>query len=256
MSDDKVLVTRDGNMATVTVNRPDKLNCIDWEVARLLQEAFTELKSDEELRVVILTGSGDRAFVGGVDVNIFMEFNSQKAHQFITLLHSAMAAIRELPVPVIAAVNGYALGGGCELAAACDMRIASENAMFGMPEVKLGLPSVIEAALLPRLVGAGKAAELVLTGDMIDAHEAHRIGLANMVAPLDSLMDETRKKAKTIAANGPLSIKLQKELINVWLQGDLKTAVEAGINSFAYCFSTPEPGEGVAAFLAKREPEW
>jgi enoyl-CoA hydratase/carnithine racemase len=256
MAEEKVLVAGEGNISTVTVNRPDKLNCIDWEVARSLREAFEELRRYEELRAVILTGSGEKAFVGGVDVNIFLEFTPHKVREFITLLHSCMAAIRELPVPVIAAVNGYALGGGCELAAACDMRIAADNAMFGMPEVKLGLPSVIEGALLPRLVGAGKAAELVLMGEMIDAQEAHRIGLANRVVPSDRLMEEARGAVEVIAANGPLAIRLQKELINVWMQGDLKTAVEAGINAFAYCFTSSQPGEGAAAFLEKRVPEW
>ena len=256
MAPEKVLVQREGNIATVTVNRPEVLNCIDWETAGNLRDTFSGLKRDEELRAVILTGSGERAFVGGVDVNILPDFTPQTAREFITLLHSCMAAIRELPVPVVAAVNGFALGGGCELAAACDMRIASENAMFGMPEVKLGIPSVIEAALLPRLVGVGKAVELVLTGEMIDAGEAHRIGLAYSVAPSRLLMEEARRVAEVLAANGPLAMRLQKELINVWMQGDLKTAVEAGINSFAYCFTSPEPKEGVAAFLDKRDPRW
>ncbi len=258
MTQDKVLLEleKERHLATVTVNRPDKFNCLDWEVVGRLREVFTDLGKDEGLRAVILTGSGEKAFVGGVDVNIFTEFTPAKAREFITLLHMGMAAIRELPVPVIAAVNGYALGGGCELAAACDMRIASENAIFGMPEVKLGIPSVIEGALLPGLVGVGKAAELVLTGDMIDAHEAHRIGLANHVVPLQNLMDEARGKAEVIAGNGPLAMRLQKELINVWLQSDLKTAVEAGINSFAFSFTGPQPKEGVTAFLEKRTPRW
>jgi len=186
-------------------------------------------------------------------VRAMMDLDPQGAEKFITDLHRSFLAIRQSEKIVIASVNGFALGGGLEMVAACDLRIASERARFGMPEVKLGIPSVIEAAYLPRLVGLGRAAELIYTGEMIDAHEARRIGLINRV-PSEKLKESTRQIAQEVLRNGPTALVLQKKLIAQWMELSLSASIEAGIRVFRECYQTDEPKEGMKAFLEKREP--
>ena len=169
------IASQEGPIAKITINRPQALNTLTPELVLQLTGAIRDWSSKQDVRVIILTGSGDKAFVGGVDVHVFSDLDPDGAEQFITNLHRCFLAIRQSEKIIIAAVNGFALGGGLEMAAACDLRIASDRAQFGMPEVKVGLPSVIEAAYLPRLIGLGRAAEMVYMGDMIDAGEAERI---------------------------------------------------------------------------------
>ena len=251
-----VLVQKEVPIATITINRPEKLNTLTPELISSLTNAFREMEGDEDVRIIILTAAGDRAFVGGVDVHVFTGLDAAGAKGFITDLHRCCLAIRESSKIVIAAINGHALGGGLEMAAACDLRVSSERARFGMPEVKIGLPSVIEAAYLPRLIGLGRAAELVYVGDMIDAQEAQRIGLINRVVPHEQLMKSTQDLAQKVLENGPTAMRLQKKLVMKWMNLPFDASVEAGIMSFHDCFETPEPREGAMAFLEKRKPSW
>jgi enoyl-CoA hydratase/carnithine racemase len=249
-----VLVNQDGPVATITINRPEKLNTLTQELISLLTGAFREIEKRKDVRITILTAAGDRAFIGGVDVHVFTSLDAAGAERFITDLHHCCSAIRNSDKIVIAAINGHALGGGLEVAASCDLRVSSDRARFGMPEVKVGLPSVIEAAYLPRLIGLGRAAELVYLGDMIDAQEAQRIGLVNKVVPHAQLKEASLEMAGKILGNGPAAMKLQKKLVAKWMNLPFDGAVEAGILAFRDCFETPEPKEGATAFLEKRRP--
>jgi len=244
----------EGPVGTIIINRPQALNTLTEELILALKVAIERFSAQKEKRIIIITGSGDRSFVGGVDVRAMMDLDQEKAEKFITDLHQCFLAIRQSEKIVIASINGFALGGGLELIASCDLRVASERARFGMPEVKVGIPSVIEAAFLPRLIGLGRAAELVYTGEMIDAHEAERIGLINKVVPHEKLKEETQQIAEKILANGPTAILLQKKLLAQWMELSLSSAVEAGIKAFRECYKTKEPREGMQAFLEKRKP--
>jgi enoyl-CoA hydratase len=250
------IANQEGPIAKITINRPQALNTLTPELVLRLTEAIHDWSSKKDVRVMILTGSGDKAFVGGVDVHVFLDLDPDGAEQFITNLHRCFLAIRQSEKIIIAAVNGFALGGGLELAAACDLRIASDRAQFGMPEVKVGLPSVIEAAYLPRLIGLGRAAEMVYIGDMIDAGEAERIGLVNQVVPHEKLKEAALQMAQKVLANGPTAMVLQKKLVAQWGDLHLSAAVEAGIRSFREVFKTKEPHEGAKAFLEKRKPNF
>jgi len=203
------------------------------------------------LRVVVLSGAGQRAFVGGADINELAALDRDNARGFITLVHRCCDSCRRLPVPVIARIDGYALGAGLELAAACDLRVASEGSHFGMPEVRIGIPSVVEAALLPRLIGAGHTRNLVLTGDMIDAPTALAWGLVDAVAPPDRLDDAVERFASPILAGGPHAIRLQKKLVLDWEDMPSTAAsVRRGIDCFVDAFDTDEPHRMAVARLA------
>ena len=250
-----VLMQKEGAVATVTINRPE-LNVLTPELIQQLTDVIRQVNEDEDVRIVILTAAGDRAFVGGVDVHVFTGLDADEAARFITSLHKCFLALRESEKIVIAAINGHALGAGLEMVASCDLRVSSDRACFGMPEVKVGLPSVIEAAYLPRLIGLGRAAEMVYVGEMIDAHEAQRIGLVNRVVPHDQLRDATLALAEKLLQNGPTALGLQKQLVALWTRLPFDAAVEAGIRAFHACFETSEPREGALAFLEKRKPSW
>jgi enoyl-CoA hydratase len=200
---------------------------------------------------VILGGAGGRAFVGGADIDELATLDTESARDFITLVHRCCDGCRRLPVPVIARVDGYALGAGLELAAACDLRVASDRSMFGMPEVRIGIPSVVEAALLPQLVGYGRARQLLLTGEMIDAAEALAWGLIDRMAPPDRLDAEVARLAAPILASGPHAIRLQKALIRDWEELPTSAAVARGIDAFAEAYATDEPRRMAAARLAE-----
>jgi enoyl-CoA hydratase len=240
-------------VAVVTINRPAALNALNREVLDELAAAFAELKKNSDVACVVLTGSGSKAFVAGADITEMQALDAVSAEHFAKLGHTILNTIENFPKPVIAAVNGFALGGGCELAMACDIRIAAENARFGQPEVNLGvIPGFGGTLRLARLVGKGRAKELIFTGDMIDAQEAYRIGLANKVATAEELLAKARKMATKIASKGPVAVRLAKESVDNGLEMDLDRAgrFEAGL--FGLCFATADQKEGMQAFLEKR----
>ncbi|MBU2548760.1 MAG: enoyl-CoA hydratase/isomerase family protein [Proteobacteria bacterium] len=242
-----------GRVATVTIDNRDRLNAVDDELIAKATEAVARFQNDEELRVMVLAGYGERAFIGGVDINLLNALTSSTAEDFITRLHGLCQAIRDLPVPVIARVSGYCLGGGLEVAAACDLRVASSDSVFGMPEVKVGLPSVIEAALLPRLIGWGKTCELVYTGLNISADEALRTGLVERVVSPGELDKAADQWVEAILASGPRAIRLQKALLSRWETLPLGQAIEQGIKSFGQAYRTSEPQDQMRGFFERRK---
>lgn len=247
------LTLADARVARVTVDRPEKLNALNTDMMERLTAAFGALAQDDELRAVILAGAGDRAWIGGADIAEMAALTSPRmAAVFIHRLHAVMLSVRNLPVPVLAAIGGYCLGGGMELAAACDLRIASERANFGMPEVQVGLPSVIEASLLPGLMGRGRAARLVLTGEVIDARRALEWGFVEEVVAPEELDAAAERIVADICRAGPVAVQLQKQLMRYWEQVPPDTGAEESIETFGSAFETGEPGERLAGF-AKRE---
>ena len=252
MSFEHILVSRDGPITTLTINRPERSNALNTRVIVELRQAVEATREGPETRVIVVTGAGERSFVGGADIHELGQLDVLTGEQFIRTLHESLRALREHPVPVIAAVNGHALGAGLELVMSCDIAIASENAQLGMPEVKVGLPSVIECALMPGIIGLMRTRELLLTGDPIDAHEAHRIGLVNQVVPPAELPAAVKRMAERLMANGPRALFLQKELINRWLNLPMDEAIEAGVKSLASAFATDEPQRAMEAFWARR----
>jgi enoyl-CoA hydratase len=251
-----IIVDPKGPIVTITIDRPQFLNTLTHELILKLTETITHWGAREGIRIIILTGKGDKAFVGGVDVRAMMDLNPDGAERFITDLHRCFLAIRQAAPIVMASINGFALGGGMEMVAACDLRIASDTARFGMPEVRVGIPSVIEAALLPRLIGLGRAAELVYSGQMIGAVEAEQIGLIHKMVPQEALQEATLHWAEELLRNGPTAMILQKKLIAQWMELNLKDSITAGIRAFRECFQTREPNEGMKAFLEKRSPTY
>ena len=248
-----VRLEKDGAIAILTIDRPKALNALNYETLQELLSCFRQLEKEQEIGVVILTGSGERAFVAGADISYMQKLNGLQAAEFAGLGHAVMAAIEGLPQPVIAAVNGFALGGGCELALACDIRIAAENAKFGQPEVNLGvIPGFGGTQRLPRLVGKGRACELLYTGDIIGTEEAWRIGLVNKVVPMAQLMETCRTVAQKIIAKGPIAIRLCKETVNNGLEMDLDRANRYEAVQFGQCFASEDQKEGMLAFLEKR----
>lgn len=235
----------------ITMRRERRLNALDTAQTERLTAAFEGLADDRAVRAVVLTGTG-RGFIGGADIDELGELDETSGRRFISDLHRLITAIRRCPAPTIAAINGFCLGGGLEVAAACDLRVASDAARFGMPEVRVGLPSVIEAALLPRLVGWGKATEIVLTANQIDAEEAQRIGLVQKVVRADALNDAADAWLADLDAAGPEALRAQKALLRRWESEPLERAVAAGIQQFAEVCRTGEPVRMVAAFKAER----
>jgi enoyl-CoA hydratase/carnithine racemase len=245
-----------GCVARVVVDNQARLNILNSELTRQLTEAVNSLADTERLRLVILTGAGDRAFIGGADIHEMAALDKSGARAFISRLHSACVALRELPVPVIARISGFCLGAGLEIAASCDLRVAAASSTFGMPEVKVGIPSVIEAALLPRLIGWGKAAELIYTGESISASEALSCGLIERVVHLDQLDLAVERWTKSILDAGPQAIRLQKKLIRRWEGLPLDQAIEIGIESFASAYDSDEPQRLMQGFISRRrKPE-
>ena len=220
-----------------------------------MRDAFRELAADSTVRVAVLTGRG-RAFCAGMDVHVLAALDVTRAKALITGLHEAIQAVHAAPFPVVGAINGHALGAGFELAIACDLRVAARGATFGLPEVRVGVPSVIEAALLAPLVGPGRAAELLLCGESIGADEALAWGLVNRAVDPDELGGAVNAIVDRILAGAPAAIRLQKELMIRWRSTDLATAVEYGVNAFAVSYASPDAKEGLQAFLEKRSPRW
>jgi len=249
-----VRVERRGACAWVHLDRPP-LNLIVPEMIRSLTAVWAELREDPSLRAVVVTGRG-RATTAGMQLEFLETLDVGRAKAFITTLHEAIQAVHETPVPTVCMINGACLGGGFELAMACDMRTAASDALMGLPEVRVGVPSVIEAALLPRLIGPGRAAEHLFTGASITAAQALEWGLVNRVAPLADLERVTTELVDRVLQCGPAAVRLQKELIIRWRNTDLRTAVEYGVNAFAQAYATEEPREATRAFLEKRKPRF
>lgn len=240
-----------GHVARVTIDNAAKLNTLNRALMVEIVETVQRLEADAALRLVILSGAGQRAFVGGADITELAALDQDGAREFITLVHRCCDGFRRLAVPVIARIDGYALGAGLELAAACDLRVASERAMFGMPEVRVGIPSVVEAALLPLLIGYGRARRLLLTAETIGAAEALEWGLVDAVASPDKLDAAVEHFATAILAGGPRAMRLQKALILDWEDLSTSAAVARGIDAFADAYATDEPRRMAAARLAE-----
>jgi enoyl-CoA hydratase len=230
-----------GFVARVMIDRAAKLNALDRPLMAEIIEAMTGLADDPALRLVVVTGAGGRAFIGGADIDELGALDADSARGFITAVHVCCDAFRHLPVPAIARIDGYTLGAGLELAAACDFRIASDRSIFGMPEVRIGLPSVVEAALLPALIGPARTRKLLLTGDNIGAGEALAWGLVDEVVAGDQLDAAAERLAASILAAGPAAIRLQKSLILDWEEMHTAAAVDRGIDAFVEAFATDEP---------------
>lgn len=240
-------------IATITVNRPAALNALTLATLAELEGMVEEIVGSPDIRATVLTGAGTKAFVAGADIAAMQEMTPAQARDLALQAHRICAAIERSPKPFIAAVNGYALGGGCELAMACDIRLAAETAKFGQPEVNLGIiPGFGGTQRLPRLVGKGRALELILTGEMIDAREALRIGLVNRVVAPEDLLAEARLLAQKIAAKGLVALRLCKEAVGNGLEMDLTKGCAYESELFAYSFSTRDQKEGMGAFLEKR----
>jgi len=240
-----------GHIVRLTIDNAAKLNTLNRAVMVEIVEAIERLEADAALRLVILRGAGERAFVGGADIAELAGLDQDSARDFITLVHRCCDGFRRLAVPVIARIDGYALGAGLELAAACDLRVASDRAMFGMPEVRVGIPSVIEAALLPLLIGHGRARRLLLTGETIGAEEALAWGLIDAVAPPGQLDAAVERFAAAILAGGRHAIRLQKALILEWEELSTGAAVARGIDAFAEAYATDEPRRMAEARLVE-----
>ena len=240
-------------IAYVTINRPEKLNALNMEVMEELRTAFTAIKDDKEIRVAILTGAGEKAFVAGADIAELNKHNTVDAKEYTHKGQSVLDLIENLGKPVIACINGFALGGGCELAMACTMRIASENARLGQPEVKLGIMAGYGGTQrLPRLVGKGRAMQILLTADMINAAEAYRIGLVNEVVTATDLIKRAEEIAAKIIANAPLAVQYTMEAVNHGMNMTLDEGLYLEATLFGICCSTEDKNEGTKAFLEKR----
>ena len=241
-----------GRVARIVVDHQSRLNILNSRLITQLTSAVDSLRDDERLRALILTGAGDRAFIGGADINEMADLDVESARAFITRLHGACAALRNLPVPVIARISGHCLGAGLEIAASCDLRAASEHSTFGMPEVRVGIPSVIEAALLPRLIGWGNAARLIYTGETISAREAAGCGLLESVVPEEQLDANVNRWVEAILEAGPRAIRLQKALLRQWETLSLDESIERGIESFAEAYHSDEPRRLMRGFLERK----
>jgi enoyl-CoA hydratase len=257
MDYENIRLDKDGTLAVITVTREKQLNALSGAVVDELYSAVAELELDDTVRVVALTGAGGKAFVAGADIAEMQEMNPRQAQAFSQKGANLARAIEESPTPFIAAVNGFALGGGCELALACDFIYAAVGARFGQPEVKLGvIPGFGGTQRLARRVGVAKAKELVFTGDMVGAEEALRIGLVDAVVPPAELMDRVRETADKIAKNGPLAVAEAKRVIQDGLSMSLEHGIRLEQGAFSSLFATEDQREGMAAFLEKREPSF
>jgi len=248
-----IRVEREGAVATVTIDRQEALNALDQPTLTELRDRLAELAEDADVRVLVLTGAGERAFVAGADIKAMSAMDVAQAQAWGALGHETASLLETMPKPTIAAVNGFALGGGCELALACDVRYASTVAKLGQPEVSIGIiPGWGGTQRLPRVVGIGVAKELIMSGRLVDADEALRIGLVNAVFPPEELLAKSLELAQTFAAKSPLVLAAIKETTNKTFHGDLG-AEEA---AFAHLFGSEDQREGMAAFIEKREPRF
>lgn len=244
-----------GAVARLEVDNRTKLNTLDRALMRDFITQVNELGGREDLRALVVSGAGDEAFIGGASIPEMAVLDRDSAGGFITLVHETCDCLRQLPVPVIARIDGYALGAGLEVAASCDLRVASKRAKFGMPEVRVGLPSVVEAAIIPALIGFGRARELMMLGEIIDAEAALRWGLIERVVAPEALDGEVEKALASLFAAGPQAVRRQKALMRQWESLPLTQAVQAGIDAFARSFATDEPKRMMSDFLARRRDQ-
>jgi enoyl-CoA hydratase len=251
-----LLLERRGRIAIITINRPEKRNALNIKTREEGAALLAELDRDDSVGVVVITGAGDKAFIAGADIAEFAGRTAMMQRNVMTG-RSLFTAMDSFSKPIIAMVNGYCLGGGCELALACDLRIASDTASFGQPEINLGIiPGGGGTQRLTRLVGEGKAMELILTGEIIDAKTAFTIGLVNHVVPADQLETKTMEIAGRIAEKGPIALRLGKEAVKIASRSLLDEGLRREVDLFGLCFSTADKDEGVKAFLEKRKPEF
>jgi enoyl-CoA hydratase len=253
---ENIILDKRGHVAVVTINRPDKLNALNIPTRKEIVDVLEELKYDNETRVVVFTGAGEKSFIAGADIN---EFQGRTVTDQLRAMteRNAFQAVGDFPKPVIAMINGFCLGGGCELALGCDIRIASEKAKFGQPEINLGIiPGGGGTQRLARLVGEGMAMQMILSGDMITAQQAKEIGLVNEVIPADQLETRTMELANKIAEKSPIALQMAKESVKNAQRMNLREGLEMEIQRFCICFSSEDKEEGVRAFLEKRKPEF
>jgi enoyl-CoA hydratase len=251
-----LLLERRGRVALLTINRPAKLNALNIQTRAEGAAALDELREDESVRVVVITGAGEKAFVAGADIGEF-EGRTAVSQRDVMTARSLFTAVDTFPKPVIAMVNGFCLGGGCELALSCDIRVASDRARFGQPEINLGIiPGGGGTQRLTRIVGEGKAMELILTGDMIDAQQAYTLGLVNAVFPAEELEAKTMEMANRIAEKSPVALRMAKEAVKTAARANLDEGLRREIDLFALTFSSQDKDEGVRAFLEKRKPDF
>ena len=244
-----------GRVAHVTIAHEAKLNTLNPELMRDFAAAMARLSADDQLHAAVLTGAGPKSFVGGADINVMAGLqDGEAARGFITLVHGCCRAVRDCPVPVIGRINGWTLGAGLELAAACDLRLAADHAQFGMPEVRVGIPSVVEAALLPGLIGWGRTRRLLLLGETIGAAEALGWGLVEQVVPAGRLDEAVADWLGHLGAAGRRALRLQKQLIRQWEDLPIGAAVAAGIPAFAAAWESDEPRRMLGAFAGRRRP--
>jgi enoyl-CoA hydratase len=257
MNFENILLDKKDSIAYVTINRPKVLNALNMATMEELRAAFHDIKNDASVRVVIMTGTGEKAFIAGADIGELAKHNPVSAKAYTHRGQSVLNLIENLGKPVIACINGFALGGGCEIAMACTMRLASENARLGQPEVKLGImPGYGGTQRLPRLVGKGIAMQLVLTGEMIGAQEAYRIGLVNEIVAAAELIPRAQAIAQKIIANAPLAIQYTMEAVNRGMEMPLAEALFLEATMFGVCCATEDKKEGTAAFLEKRQAQF
>jgi enoyl-CoA hydratase len=257
MAYENIIYQVEEGIATITFNRPKALNALNAALLGELSDALDKIAADEDIRVLILTGSGDKAFVAGADITELATFNSLSAKNFATFGQAVIDKLQKLPIIVIAAVNGFVLGGGTEIAIACDFIYASENAKFGQPEINLGLiPGFGGTQRLPRLIGTNMAKEMIFTGKMISAAEGNQVGLVNKVVAPEVLLEEVMKVAKEIAAKGKVSLRAAKQAVNNGINADLATGLKIEIDAFALSYGSTDAQEGTSAFLEKRKPDF
>lgn len=257
MEFDNWLFTKDEGIAVVMINRPQFMNTLNRATVEELSQIIDLLEKDDEVKTVIITGAGNKSFIAGGDITYMQAMNSLESREFGMFGHRVLSKLEHLPKPVIAAINGFCLGGGCEVAMACDFRIASSKARFGQPEVKLGvIPGFGGTQRLPRLIGLGMAKQLLFSGDIIGAEEALRIGLVNQVVPEDELLDQVKGIAHRIMSGGMMAVSLCKLAVNEGMQTDIDRAMTIEAEIFGLCFSTWDQKEGMKAFAEKRSPEF
>lgn len=249
-----VILEKEDHLAIITINRPKALNALNSETLNDINSVLDDLEKDNNIYAVILTGAGEKSFVAGADIAEMKDLNEEEGRKFGELGNKVFRRLETLDKPVIAAVNGFALGGGCEISMACDIRIASETAIFGQPEAGLGItPGFGGTQRLARIVGIGRAKELIYSAQNIKADEAYRIGLVNKVVPLEELMPTAKKLASKIMRNAPIAVKLCKDAINRGMQVDIDKAVNIESEDFGKCFATEDQTEGMTAFLERRK---
>ncbi len=250
-----VRLEEEKGLGTLYIDRQEALNALNIDVLSELRDVLKQVEARDDIRVLILTGAGERAFVAGADIKEMLPLTPLETREFASLGHEVTRLLERIEKPVIAAINGYALGGGCELALACDIRIASENARIGLPEVGLGIfPGFGGTQRLTRLLGRGRASELIFTGDPVEAKEAERIGLVNRVVPADRLLEEVKALGRKLTQRGPLGLRLAKNAIHQSQETGLSSGLAYEVEAFSLVHSTEDKVEGLKAFTEKREP--